>query len=103
MMAEPGLVEQQKPVAMRRPFDPQAHDLDVNFRLTRFADLKGWGCKVPQDALLKLLEGLKDQGSSAQEAEQAHFQYMTAAPRIGEYGFDWARAGSGAPMLSLPH
>lgn len=41
MMAEPGLVEQQKPVAMRRPFDPQAHDLDVNFRLTRFADLKG--------------------------------------------------------------
>ncbi len=42
MMAEPALVEQQsKPMAMRRPFDPQAHDLDVNFRLTRFADLKG--------------------------------------------------------------
>ncbi len=41
MMAEPGMVEQQKPMAMRRPFDPVAHDLDVNFRLTRFADLKG--------------------------------------------------------------
>ena len=28
-------------MAMRRPFDPAAHDLDANFRLTRFADLKG--------------------------------------------------------------
>ena len=39
-------------LAIRRPFDPTAHDLDPNFRLTRFADLKGRGCKVPQ-ALLK--------------------------------------------------
>lgn len=28
-------------MAIRRPFDPTAHDLDANFRLTRFADLKG--------------------------------------------------------------
>ena len=28
-------------LALRRPFDPVAHDLDGNFRLTRFADLKG--------------------------------------------------------------
>jgi len=28
-------------MAIRRPFDPTAHDLDSNFRLTRFADLKG--------------------------------------------------------------
>jgi len=28
-------------LAVRRPFDPTAHDLDANFRLTRFADLKG--------------------------------------------------------------
>jgi len=27
--------------AIRRPFNPLAHDLDANFRLTRFADLKG--------------------------------------------------------------
>ena len=26
---------------IRRPFDPTAHELDANFRLTRFADLKG--------------------------------------------------------------
>lgn len=28
-------------LAIRRPFDPVAHDLDSTFRLTRFADLKG--------------------------------------------------------------
>lgn len=28
-------------MALRRPFDPVAHDLDSTFRLTRFADLKG--------------------------------------------------------------
>lgn len=28
-------------LALRRPFDPVAHDLDASFRLSRFADLKG--------------------------------------------------------------
>jgi len=28
-------------LAIRRPFDPVAHELDSSFRLTRFADLKG--------------------------------------------------------------
>lgn len=28
-------------LALRRPFDPVAHDLDATFHLTRFADLKG--------------------------------------------------------------
>lgn len=28
-------------LALRRPFDPMAHDLDISFRLSRFADLKG--------------------------------------------------------------
>lgn len=37
---------------LRRQFDPTAHDLDSNFRLTRFADLKGRGCKVPQGEFL---------------------------------------------------
>ena len=67
---------------IRRPFDPVAHDLEPDFRLTRFADLKGWGCKVPQEALLKLLEGLQQDGNQ-QETEQAHFQYVAATPRIG--------------------
>ena len=66
-------------LAIRRPFDPRAHDLDAHFRLTRFADLKGWGCKVPQEVLLKLLEGLQDDANSQ---EEHHFMHM-AIPRIG--------------------
>ena len=70
-------------LAIRRPFDPRAHDLDAHFRLTRFADLKGRGCKVPQDVLLKLLEGLQDDANSQ---EEHHFMHM-AIPRIGELIF----------------
>lgn len=70
-------------LALRRPFDPVAHDLDVGFHLTRFADLKGWGCKVPQEVLGKLLEGLQADDGSAQDHEHAHFMHM-AIPRIGE-------------------
>ena len=40
---------------LRRPFDPVAHDLEANFRLTRHSDLKGCGCKVPQAVLSRLL------------------------------------------------
>lgn len=68
-------------LALRRPFDPVAHELDANFRLTRFADLKGWGCKVPQEILMKLLEGLQQDEQNAQD-DHAHFMLM-AVPRIG--------------------
>jgi len=67
-------------LAIRRPFDPTAHDLEANFRLTRFADLKGRGCKVPQDVLLKLLEGLQD--DNGQEEHSTHFMHVPI-PRIG--------------------
>jgi len=70
-------------VPVRRPFDPVAFDLDANFRLTRFSDLKGLGCKVPRDGLNKMLEPLKEQERSQLEAEQMHFQYVIPAPRIG--------------------
>jgi len=63
---------------IRRPFDPAAHDLDANFRLTRFADLKGRGCKVPQEVLLKLLDCLQDDTNQQDEM----FSHM-AIPRIG--------------------
>jgi len=55
---------------MRRPFDPVAHDLDESFRLTKFVDIRG-KCKVPQEVVLKLVEGLKDEDQS----EQSHFLY----------------------------
>ncbi|KAJ8983403.1 hypothetical protein NQ317_010496 [Molorchus minor] len=69
-------------LALRRPFDPLAHDLEASFRLTRFADLKGRGCKVPQEVLNKLVEGLQQDYNSSSEHEHAHFMHM-AIPRIG--------------------
>uniref|UniRef100_A0A913ZRD1 Selenide, water dikinase n=1 Tax=Patiria miniata TaxID=46514 RepID=A0A913ZRD1_PATMI len=44
---------------LRLPFDPVEHGLDKDFRLTKFTQLKGCGCKVPQKELLKLLEVLR--------------------------------------------
>ena len=64
-----------------KPFDPTDHDLDANFRLTRFADLKGWGCKVPQEVLLKLLEGLKEETGG-----QNQFMQMPT-PKIGKHHY----------------
>lgn len=69
-------------LALRRPFDPIAHDLEPSFRLTRFADLKGRGCKVPQEVLNKLVEGLQQDYNTAADHEHAHFMHM-AIPRIG--------------------
>lgn len=63
---------------LRRQFDPTAHDLDANFRLTRFADLKGRGCKVPQDVLNKLVGSLQQDYTSHDD----QFMHM-AIPRIG--------------------
>lgn len=71
-------------VNVRRPFDPQAHDLESTFRLTKFTDLSGSGCKVTQDALNRYLDSLKQQ-QSALEAEQAHFQYLPASPKLGKW------------------
>lgn len=68
-------------LALRRPFDPLAHDLEASFRLTRFADLKGRGCKVPQEVLNKLVEGLQQDYNSGGDHEH-HFMHM-AIPRIG--------------------
>jgi len=70
-------------LALRRPFDPVAHDLDSTFRLSRFADLKGRGCKVPQEVLSKLLEGLQQDDNTAQDYEHSHFMHMEM-PRVGE-------------------
>lgn len=72
-------LDMHNPNALRRPFDPTAHDLEATFRLTRFADLKGRGCKVPQDVLGKLVSSLQ-QDYNTQDDEH-HF--MHAVPRIG--------------------
>lgn len=51
----------------RTPFAPEASGLDKSFQLTNYADLKGWGCKVPQKVLTKLLAGLNDANYSVSE------------------------------------
>lgn len=72
-------------LAIRRPFDPTAHELESNFRLTRFADLKGRGCKVPQEVLLKLLEGIQDDGGQDYSLDDPFglSGAISAIPRIG--------------------
>ena len=44
-------------------FDPTFHDLEANFRLTKFADLKGRTFKVAKDVLSNLLECFQDEQS----------------------------------------
>jgi len=70
-------------LAIKRPFDPTAHELEANFRLTRFADLKGRGCKVPQEVLLKLLEGIADDGAAEYNMDDPFGSSVSAIPRIG--------------------
>lgn len=47
-------------MSARESFNPESYELDKSFRLTRFTELKGTGCKVPQDVLQKLLESLQE-------------------------------------------
>lgn len=75
-------------------FNPEEHGLDRGFRLTAFSDMKGWGCKVPQETLLKLLQGLEpdhppgeDGGSGAGVGDEtAEFGLVSVAqgPRLGK-------------------
>ena len=84
-MEQQQVVVSEMAVPTRRPFDPVVYELDPNFRLTKFSDLKGLGCKLPRDALNKMLEPLRDQEKSQLEAEQAHFQYVMPSPRMGKH------------------
>lgn len=64
-----------------KPFFPTAYDLDSRFRLTRYADMKGRGCKPPQEVLTKFLEGIQD----ASEAEQNENINNPGIPRMGMF------------------
>ena len=69
------------PSKVIQAFDPTAHELEANFRLTRFADLKGRNFKVAKDVLSNLLECLKDDQS---EEEDTWTQLMhVPIPNIG--------------------
>ena len=51
---------------LRKPFVPEENGLDAAWRLTKYSDLKGWGCKVPQETLHKLLAGLNQSTTTTQ-------------------------------------
>jgi selenide,water dikinase len=74
----------QNELYFRKPFDPAVHDLENTFRLTKFADLKGRGCKVPQEVLSKLLLTLQQsEENGQQEEEHANFMQLLPQPRLG--------------------
>ncbi|RLW01965.1 hypothetical protein DV515_00007573 [Chloebia gouldiae] len=68
----------ERTMSVRESFNPESYELDKSFRLTRFTELKGTGCKVPQDVLQKLLESLQE--NHFQEDEQFLGAVM---PRLG--------------------
>lgn len=71
---------------LRRPFDPAAHDLDSTFRLTKYSDLKGCGCKVPQSVLTRLLGNIFTEPVNDEEQNETNFMFMEqpTVQRIGK-------------------
>lgn len=60
-------------------FDPVFYNLDSSFRLTSFTQLKGWGCKIPQEVLMNLLLGLEDDSHTKTKDETE----VNASKKIG--------------------
>ena len=63
-------------------WNPTEFSLDPSFRLTNYTGLKGWGCKVPRNVLLRLLEGLGDDDQN--HNSQVIQGYGFGSPKIGE-------------------
>lgn len=71
-----------------KPFKPEEHGLERGFRLTAFSELKGWGCKVPQEVLLKLLAGLEPDradGTAKAGDQAAECDQQLPGPRLGKW------------------
>lgn len=71
---------------LRKPFVPEENGLDASWRLTKYSDLKGWGCKVPQETLHKLLSGLNQSTTTTQSLTNENLltgKKTTAAIGIG--------------------
>ena len=79
-------------LAIRRPFDPTAHELESNFRLTRFADLKGRECPEGETEYIKL----KVVG---QDSNEIHFR-VKMSTAMGKLKKSYSER-VGAPITSL--
>lgn len=81
-------------VAIHKPFNPEEYGLDSGFRLTKFSEMRGCGCKVPQKLLHRLLEGLQP-GLTAHDGNHNHgnshashqhyFHEEMGLPKIGSH------------------
>ncbi len=49
-------------------FDPTSLGLPADFKLTAFAERKGWGCKVKKEQLIDFLEGVGDGGMLSEDS-----------------------------------
>ena len=70
-------------LAIKRPFDPTSHELEANFRLIRFAVLKGRLCMFPQEVILKLLEGISDDRGPEYNMADPFASSVSSILRIG--------------------
>lgn len=59
-------------MSVRESFNPESYELDKNFRLTRFAELKGTGCKVGSNTLWKHIHAMH----SLQETYNTFFFFL---------------------------
>ena len=86
----------------RRFFDPTAHGLESEFRLTRFADLKARGCKVAQEVLGKITAVLQ-QDYSPQHQEPQHQEPQHQEPQFANLSMSRIGRGLDCSMIPLRH
>ncbi|KJE88754.1 selenophosphate synthetase [Capsaspora owczarzaki ATCC 30864] len=75
----------------RKRFNPETLGLPADWRLTKFTQLKGCGCKVPQKDLLKLLEVFRANSNNAVAGSEQ--QIAAPTPTSG---------GAAVPASSIP-
>ncbi|OQV16054.1 Selenide, water dikinase [Hypsibius exemplaris] len=87
-------------------FDPIKYGLDASFRLTNFTELKGCGCKVPRDQLLKLLENLNeapaDRGNSHQNGQHNGAKQRGTNGEKSAYDSSLSAIGVGLDSCLIP-